>query len=224
MSTIIEMKKAFHHYGLFKILSYLNINQFSSKSYVRSWAYYENILQQYIKAANYLNIFSKKIDLKAIRTDIDILPHFLGKSYKNILRIKGNPEYFFKEKDICIFVYKRKINGLNDRCKIHFYKNKVFLVNHYYPSTKAKDKIYVIKSVGYKYLNSTDFNIDITNCKIIDNNNNMIFIDDIIGLKVSYISNKDSEWFKGMLLEIEATDEIKNAKIKSQEKRFIASI
>lgn len=224
MSTITEVKKAFYHYRLFKIFSYLHIIEFSSENYFKSRAYYENILQQYIKADNYINIFLKKTDLRSLHTDIDILPYLLGKSIKNIIRIKGNPEYVFKEKDISIFVYKRKINGIKDRCKIHFYKNKVFFVNHNYPSINEKDKTYVIQAVEHKYLNANDFNIDIPNCKIIDNNNSMIFIDDLVGLKISYFSNQESEWFIGMSLEIKAKNELKNAKIRLREKHFVANI
>jgi len=50
--------------------------------------YYESILKQYIKAANYINIFPKKIDLNSLHTDIDILPDLLGKDVKFIIRKK----------------------------------------------------------------------------------------------------------------------------------------
>lgn len=224
MLTITEIKKTFHHYRLNKILSYLYINKFPSDDYFKSRSYYEIVLNQYIKADNYINIYSNKVDLSLLHTDINILPDLLGKNGKNIIRTKGNPEYVFKERDIVIFIYKTKINGISDRCKIHFYKNKVFLVNHNYQLINEKDKIYVIKAVKHKYLNTDNLNIDILNSKIIDNNNSMIFIDDFMGLKISYFSNIESEWFIDMSLEIEAKNESKNAKIRLREKHFVANI
>jgi len=55
---------------------------------LKSMIYYESILKQYIKAANYINIFPKKIDLNSLHTDIDILPDLLGKDVKFIIRKK----------------------------------------------------------------------------------------------------------------------------------------
>ena len=107
------------------MFSYFNIDKFPHKKYLKSRGYYENILEQYIELENYMNIFSSKIVLRPLPTDINILPDLLGKNVKEIIRTKGNPKYALKEKDITIFVYKRSINGLDNRTKIHFYKNKV---------------------------------------------------------------------------------------------------
>jgi len=117
--------------------------------------YYESILKQYIKAANYINIFPKKIDLNSLHTDIDILPDLLGKDVKFIIRKKWYPDYVFNEKNVSIYIYKRKINGINDRLKIHFYKNIVFFVNHNFTSINEKNKSYVIKAVQNKYVNNS---------------------------------------------------------------------
>ncbi|WP_426672087.1 hypothetical protein ACPPVU_12730 [Mucilaginibacter sp. McL0603] len=206
------------------MFSFLNINKFPNKKYLKSRGYYENILEQYIELENYINIFSNKIDLRSLPTDINILPDLLGKNVKDIIRTKGNPEYAFQEKDISIFVYKRNINGLDNRSKIHFYKNKVFLVNHSYPSINEQEKIYVIKAVEHKYLNANNLNFDIRNCKIIDNNNSIIFIDDLMGLKISYFNNYESEWFTDMSSEIKANNELKSAEIRLKEKHFIDNI
>jgi len=206
------------------MFSFFNINKFPNKKYRQSRGYYENILEQYIELENYINIFSTKIDLRSLPTDINILPDLLGKNVKDIIRTKGNPEYAFQEKDISIFVYKRNINGLDNRCKIHFYKNKVFLVNQNYPSINEQEKIYVIKAVEHKYLNANNLNFDIRNYKIIDNNNSIIFIDDFMGLKISYFNNYESEWFIDMSSEIKANNELKNAEIGLKEQYFIANI
>jgi hypothetical protein len=206
------------------MFSYFNIDKFPHKKYLKSRGYYENILEQYIELENYMNIFSSKIVLRSLPTDINILPDLLGKNVKDIIRAKGNPKYALKEKDITIFVYKRSINGLDNRTKIHFYKNKVFLVNQNYPSISEQEKIYVIKAVEHKYLNANNLNFDIRNHKIIDNNNSILFIDGIMGLKISYFYNYESEWFIDMSAEIKANNELKNAEIKLKEQHFIANI
>src|SRR5271154_7219612 len=207
MLAITWKIKAFNYQRLYNMFSYLNINKFPNKKYLKSRGYYENILEQYIEVENYINIFSKKIVLRSLPTDINILPDLLGKNVKDIIRTKGNPEYAFHEKDISIFVYKRNINGIDNRCKIHFYKNKVFLVNQNYPSINEQQKIYVIKAVEHKYLNANNLDFDIRNYKIIDNNNSIIFIDDFMGLKISYFNNYEAEWFIDMSLEIKANNE-----------------
>jgi hypothetical protein len=224
MLAITEKKRTFIHQRLYKMFSYFNINRFPNKKYLKSRGYYENILEQYIEPENYINIFSNKIALRSLPTDIDILPDLLGKNVKDIIRLKGNPEYIFQEKDISIFIYKKNINGIDNRSKIHFYKNKVFLVNHTYPSITEQEKIYVIRAVGHKYLNTNNLNTDIRNYKIIDKNNNIIFIDDLMGLKISYFSDNESEWFIDMSLEIKANNELKNAEILLKEKHFFANI
>ena len=55
-------------------------------------------------------------------------------------------------------------------------------------------------------------------------NNNIIFIDDLMGLKISYFSDNESEWFIDMSLEIKANNELKNAEILLKEKHFFANI
>lgn|GEM_PF-5904229 len=78
MLTITEIKKTFHLNRLNKILSYLHINKFPSDNYFKSKAYYAIVLDQYIKGENYINIFSNKIDLSSLKTDINILPRIIS--------------------------------------------------------------------------------------------------------------------------------------------------
>jgi hypothetical protein len=184
---------------------------FNGENYREKRAHFKASLIEYVNLSSYIRLFSKSADLNLIRTDIDIEPGALGADNKNIVLKYGRPDFIFNDNQLKIFVYKRNLRKLKIRYEIHFYNNKVFLVHYIYKQLNSDDKNYIVKTTARKYLNQNINETDIFNSKIIDNHNDTVFISNFLcGLKITYLSNKESGWFYGMTSEIDGKTGIKN--------------
>jgi hypothetical protein len=166
-------------------------------------------------------MFTNAIGLNAIQTNSTIQTDILGANSKGVIAKNGKPTYIFTEDKITIYVYKWKFNNLKTRCEIHFYNNKAFLVNYTYNMLTKADKVFITKTITQKYL---DRNIDIKDCKITDDNNNVLFINDGMEFKVTYLSTKNSDWYDNMKNDINIKKEKRKAKSKLAEQRLYSKI
>lgn len=197
---------------------------FSGNNYFGRNAYYRAILYQYANFGSYLNIFNSSVNLRPIDTDIEIQPTIFGADTRAVLSKYGKPVFVLNESKLTIFVYKMKFNGMKTRCEIHFYNNTVFLINYHYSQLTATEKNCIIKTISDKYINQ-GMDDDIRNSKIIDRNNNILYINDILeGINITYLGNKESVWHRDLITEIDARKEKQNNKIKLEKKLFYNSI
>lgn len=220
MITIALTKRFQYLFKIGQALSDLKKKTFLNAGYSKSSEYYTAVLNQYLNFGSYLNIFSKASNLNSIQTNIDIQSDILGADIKSIIGKNGKPDFVFSENKLTIYLYKWKFNGLKIRCEIHFYNNKAFLVNYNYNILSNTEKDYVIKTIAQKYLNQDTGNLNIQNSKIIDKNNNMLFINDLLDYKVTYFSNKESGWLLGLTNEINEKKKKEIVKTRLAEKRF----
>jgi hypothetical protein len=182
-------------------------------------------LSQYVNFAHYIGIYKEMINLSSIQTNIDIQPDILGADARHVIMKYGEPDFIFKENNLSVFVYKWKFNGLKTRCEIHLYNQKAFVVNHIYTQLDKNERDYVVKTIREKYLDQYLNEIDMVTNKISDRNNNVVFIDDfMMGLKVTYLSNCESDWYEAMIGEINDRKARHDARIRIGERRFYRSI
>ena len=185
-----------------KVISDLNDTLFSSNKTKERNAYFKASLTEYFNLDSYIRLLYKTAELNPVYTNVDIEPDTLGCDNKDVLLKYGKPDFIFNNNKLKIFVYGRMLNKLKIRYEIHFYDNKVFLLSQTYRHINSEDKNYLITSTIAKY---SVRDVNILNCKITDNNNNVALISDYLhGLRISYLSNRESGWFAGMTREIDA--------------------
>jgi hypothetical protein len=142
-----------------------------------------------VSLSSYIKLFLTSSDLISIPSTIEIEPKTLGCNIDNIILIYGEPDYIFNDNKLKIFVYSRRLNTLKIRYEIHFYNNKVFLVNNVYRQLSIEDKNYLIISTIGKYITQDLNTIGIFDSKITDDNNDSVFISNFLcGLKITYLS------------------------------------
>ena len=198
---------------------------FSSNFYYSTTAYYKAILSQYVNFAHYIDIYKETISLGSIQTQIDIQPDILGANARRVMAKHGKPDFIFNENDLSVFVYKWKFNGMKTRCEVHLYKQKAFMVNYIYNQLDKSEREYVMGTICNKYLDKYVNEIDFAGTKISDRNHNVLFVGDyMLGLKVTYMSNCESDWFEGMMAEVNMKTARNEARIRIGEKRFYKSI
>ena len=222
----VPLSKNFYYYHSIgsQVLSGLSKKVFSGDNYFGRRSYYKAILNQYVNFSNYTNILNSTLNLNSIPSTIDIQPALLGADIKSILLKYGKPVFVFNENKITIFIYKWKLNKLKTRCEIHFYNKTAFLVNYNYNQLNSNEKDYIIRTIAHKYT-GTDGEIDIRNCKLMDRKNNMLGVTDFLeGLKVTYLSSKESEWHSGLTSDINKKKERLNHKARLEEKLFYNNI
>jgi len=225
MGTIAPPKDFYYFFKKGNILADLSKKIFTGSYYHSNSAYYKAVLSQYVNFTSYINIYTNTINLSSIHTDVDIQTAILGADSKHLIAQYGKPNFIFTDKNLSVFVYKWKFNGLKTRCEIHFYNSKAFLVNYIYNQMDNVEKNYVIKAITQKYLNQYTNDIDLGHSKITDKNNNVLFINDfLMGFKVSYLSSSESDWFEAMLGELNAKKARQNAIMKYSEKSFFNRI
>jgi len=207
------------------IISNFTKKIFSTRTYYSNTSYYKAVLSQYVNYASYLDIYTGTINLRSLQTDINVQPGVLGADARHIIAVHGKPEFIFSESDLSIYVYKWKFNGLKTRCEVHLYKNKAFLVNYIYNQLDLSERDYVVRSITQKYLGQYLHEVDLENCKISDRNNNVLFIDDyLLGLKVTYLSNCESDWYEAMTAKMNDRRTRHDDHIKVNERRFFNKI
>ncbi|MGZ3766493.1 MAG: hypothetical protein ACXVB0_14840 [Mucilaginibacter sp.] len=225
MGTIASPKDFYSYFKKGHFLSDLGKKIFSGNYYHGNTAYYKAVLSQYVNFTSYINIFNNTINLGSIHTEMDVQPDVLGAQAKDLVDRYGKPNFIFTEKDLAVFVYKWKFNGLKTRCEIHFYKNKAFLVNYIYNQLDKTEKDYIISTITRKYLSQYVNEVNLDSTKIVDNNNNVLFINDfLMGFKVTYLSNIESDWFEAMAGEVNTKRARIDAKIRFGEKSFFNRI
>jgi hypothetical protein len=225
MGTIAYPRNIYSYIKKGHIISDFTKKIFSTSSYYGNTSYYKAVLGQYVNYASYLDIYKGTINLRTIQTDVNVQPDVLGVDARHVIAKHGKPEFIFSEKDLSIYVYKWKFNGLKTRCEVHLHKNKAFLVNYIYNQLEVSERDYVLKSITQKYLDQYQHEPDLMHSKISDKNNNVLFIDEyLLGLKISYLSNCESDWYEAMTAAVGDRRARHDARVKVNEKRFFNKI
>jgi hypothetical protein len=225
MGTIAYPRNVYSYIKKGHIISNFTKKIFSTSTYYSNTSYYKAVLGQYVNFGNYISIYKGTINLRSIQTDTDVQPGILGADARHVIAMHGKPEFIFSEKDLSIYVYKWKLNGLKTRCEVHMHKNKAFMVNYIYNQLDVSERDYVIKSITKKYLDQYQHEVDLLNSKISDKNNNVLFVDDfLVGLKVSYLSNCESDWYETMMAYVNDKASRDAVRARISEKRFFNKI
>jgi hypothetical protein len=225
MGTIAYPRNVYSYITKGHIISNFTKKIFSTSTYYSNTSYYKAVLGQYVNFGNYIAIYKGTINLRSIQTDIDVQPGILGADARHVIAMHGKPEFIFSEKDLSIYVYKWKLNGLKTRCEVHMHKNKAFLVNYIYNQLNVSERDYIMKTITQKYLDQYQHEVDLLNCKISDKNNNVLFVDDALaGLKISYLSNCESDWYETMMTYVNDKAARDAIRARISEKRFFSKI
>ena len=198
---------------------------FVNNFYYSTNSYYKTILSEYANFSNYIHIFNDTSKLSTLQTEIAIQKDMLGANAKGIIDKQGKPEFIYRENDISVFVYKWKFNSIKTRCEIHLYRNKVFLVNYTYNQLNQSERAYVLDALSNKYLGKSITEADMIQSKICDADNNSVLVNDFMeGLKVTYLSSCESDWYEAMKAEMGVRKTKLSEKIQKAEQRFIDSL
>lgn len=216
---------------IFQRFTYRLIRLFSTKLkythlsfYLDKRSYYHSVLSnQYIEVDKYVSLCKDTDNLAPVYSEVNILPDLLGRDIEFVKMVYGKPLFSLTEKNITIFIYKRKLSDIKVRYEIHSYMDRVFFVCHNYQTLIKQERDFVIRSILKKYLDSADVD-GLTDKKIVDKSHNMLIVNELMGLKINYLCTKNSEWFSKMLAEIK--DRIQALETRSQikERRFLARI
>jgi hypothetical protein len=119
-----------------------------------------------------------------------------GMHSRSFIRKLGRPRHSIQQKEPFerkVLLYKFMMGGHKTRCELHFYRDKLFFFNYTFPYILEEDKLEILNILCFKYLGG---GVKVEHCKIMDKNNNIIFIDDTGALSVNYLA-ADSELFTG---------------------------
>ncbi|HEY2580619.1 MAG TPA: hypothetical protein VGI43_02360 [Mucilaginibacter sp.] len=198
---------------------------FINNFYYRTSSYSKAILSEYANFSNYVHIFDDTSKLSTMQTETAIQKNMIGADAKSIIDKHGKPEFIYKENDISVFVYKWKFNSLKTRCEIHLFRNKVFLINYTYNQLNQSERSYVLETLSNKYIGKVLTEAEMFQSKICDKENNVLFVDDFMqGLKVTYLSSCEADWYEAMKAEMNIRKNKLNEKMKKAECRFIDSL
>jgi hypothetical protein len=162
-----------------------------------------NYQYQHVSRFNDIDSYSlliRNTELTSVETDKDIrFSHHLtfGLDYKYFLKRLGRPNSVIKQTEPFerrILYYKFMMGGHKTKCELHFYKNKLFFYCYTFPYLVEEDKKRIINVLCEKYVNGP---IDMEKFKIVDQHNNIIFVNDIVDLTVNYIDSR-SELFTSL--------------------------
>jgi hypothetical protein len=193
--------------------------------YYSNTNYYKAILGQYVNFSSYIGIYNNSLKLNTVHTESDVQPSVLGCEAKAVVNRFGKPDFVFNENNLSVFVYKWKLNGIRTRCEVHLYKHKAFLVNYIYNNLEKSQRDYIGDSITAKYLSQYTSGVDLMTTKISDKNSNILFMDNfLMGLKVTYLSNCESDWFEAMGNFAEEKKAKHEEKMRINEKRFFNRI
>jgi hypothetical protein len=199
MATLAYHLNLYSYFKKAHVISDFTKKIFSINSFHSNTTYYKTLLDQYVDFASYIDIFKGTIQLRSIQTDVNIQPAMLGADAGAVMSTHGKPDFIFKEKNLSIYVYKWKLNGLKTRCEVHLYKSKAFFVNYAYNKPDRSEQEYILNSITRTYLGQYTNKVDLINTKLCDRNNNVLFINDSrMAMKVSYLSNCESDWYEAM--------------------------
>jgi hypothetical protein len=225
MGTFAPYRSLHYYFKRAYVISDFSRKMFVGGLYYSNANYYKAVLGQYVNFKSYINIYKGSLDRRSIHTDIDIQSDILGADSKDILARYGKPEFIFHEKALSVFVYKWRLNGLRTRCEVHFYKHKAFLMNYIYNQLSRNEVEYISNSFVTKYLDQQVSEVDLMTAKISDKNNNILFMDNfLVGMKVTYMSNCESDWFEAMGTYVDEITAKREEKARVNERRFFNRI
>jgi len=225
MGTIASPHSLSYYFRKGHFFTDLTKKIFSGGYYHSNAAYYNAVLGQYANFSNYIGVFNESMKLSTLHTEIIIQPGILGANSKSVISQHGKPDLIFTDKNLSIYVYKWKFNGLRTRCEVHLYKGQAFMVNYIYNQLDKSERNYIIKSVTGKYFNKYVNEIDFAHSKISDRNSNTLIMDDyMMGLKITYLSNCESDWYEAMIGEVNDRKARQDARVRVIEKRFMNKI
>jgi hypothetical protein len=160
-----------------------------------------------------------------VHTEVPIQANILGMEARVVTGKYGRPDFVFNEKFLSVYVYKWKMNGIRTRCEVHFYKNKSFFVNYIYNQLDKRQVEYITNSVMSKYMGNYIGEIDLMTTKMSDRNHNVLFMDNFLtGLKLSYMSNCENDWYEAMADFVNERKARQETKAHIEEKRFFNRI
>ena len=219
--------RSIYYYYLKKghIISELGKKILFGSLYYSNTNYYKAVLSQYVNFNSYINTYNKSLNLGSVHTSVAIQPDILGAEARAVMGMHGKPDFVFTEKALSVYVYKWKLNGLKTRCEVHFYKNRAFLVNYIYNQLEKRQKDYISESLTGKYLSQYTREVDLLGTKISDMNNNVLFMDNyLMGLKVTYISSCECDWYEAMASYVNESKTKKEEQMRIGERRFFNRI
>lgn len=204
MNTILS-KSLYYYFKRSQFLSGLSKAIFEYSQVNERNTYFNNSLSQYTEPGNYTVLLQESLKLTPIQTNIPIRGDVLGGNTQSTLTRYGKPDFILHENELKIFLYARQFNDLKIRCEIHFYNDEIFSVRYVYRVLDAEDKAHIIKTIAAKYVCRELDEKSMCNSKIIDKNDDIIFFDELTaGLVITYLSNSESDWFRGMTGEVNA--------------------
>jgi len=197
----------------------------SGATYYSNTNYYKAVLSQYVNFNSYINIYNRTLKLGTVHTEVPIQSNILGMEARAVTGKYGKPDFVFTEKSLSVYVYKWKLNGIRTRCEVHFYRNKSFLVNYIYNQLDKRQMEYVTDSVMTKYMSHYQGEVDLMTTKLSDRNHNVLFMDSfLMGLKLSYMSSCENDWYEAMADFVNDRKAKQEAKAHIAEKRFFNRI
>lgn len=218
MATLASSRSLYDYLIKGHIISDLSKKIWSGATYYSNTNYYKAVLSQYVNFNSYIGVYNKMLQLGSVHTEVPIQSSILGMEARAVTGRYGKPDFVFSEKTLSVYVYKWKLNGIRTRCEVHFYKNKSFLVNYIYNQLDKRQAEYVSGSVMSKYISQYVGEIDLMATKISDRDNNVLFMDSfLMGLKISYMSSCENDWYEAM------ADFVNERKAKQEAKAEIAS-
>jgi len=225
MATLATPRSLYDYLRRGHIISDLGKKIFSGSLYYSTTNYYKAVLSQYVNFNSYINIYNKTLKYGSVHTDVPIQSNILGMEARNVTGKYGKPDFVFTEKSLSVYVYKWKLNGIRTRCEVHFYKNKSFLVNYIYNQIDRRQMEYITDSVMSKYMSQYKGEVDLMTTKLSDRNNNVLFMDNfLMGLKISYMSSCENDWYEAMADFVHDRKVKHEAKAQVAEKRFFNRI
>ncbi|MBS1531921.1 MAG: hypothetical protein JSU01_16580 [Bacteroidetes bacterium] len=225
MASLASPRSLYEYLTKGHIISDLGKRIWSGATYYNSTNYYKAVLSQYVNYNSYINIYNKTLKLGTVHTGAPIQSNILGMEARAVTGKYGKPDFVFTEKNLAVYVYKWKLNGIRTRCEVHFYKNRSFLVNYIYNQLDKRQMSYITDSVMAKYMNQYVGEIDLMTTKLSDRNHNVLFMDNfLMGLKLSYMSSCENDWYEAMADFVNERKARQEIKAHIAEKRFFNRI
>jgi hypothetical protein len=225
MATLASPRSFYDYLRKGHIISDLGKKLWSGATYYSSANYYKAVLSQYVNFNSYINIYNKTLKLGTVHTEVPIQSNILGMEARVVTGKYGKPDFVFTEKNLSVYVYKWKLNGICTRCEVHFYRNKSFFVNYIYNQLNKSQMAYVTDSVTSKYTGQYEGGIDLMNTKISDRDHNVLFVDNfLMGLRLSYMSSCENDWYEAMADFVNDRKARQETKANIEAKRFFNRI
>ncbi len=154
------------------------LTKFKPKKYTRNQHLYHNLS----------TLINDKILLTS--TSPILLKHIeFGDHFNSIKKKYSNYTLKFlkNNNEVKIMCFKVKLHGLKIYCKVHFYKNKVFLIQYKIPYITSREKLKIHRFFNIKYLKKPYYTGKET---IKGKCGNLISISDNVNYTVEYIQQE----------------------------------